>query len=128
MLKQSPGYFLKTSSLMDRITFWEMGRPIIIGVGIGILVGLDLLMAYLFPLHLFNWRINQWVPFPFALIFSILFILCYIIAVNREYLFSKRYTIAMVLLIIPAMLTGINIGPLDPSDLAFLIVFVFLVM
>lgn len=122
------GLFLNNDPPTDQISLCRIGLPIALGLAVGVMIGLDPLLGYHHPLHAFGYNVSRCVPYLLSLTLIVLLLLGYFVVVNREGIFSKRYSIAIILLVLPGMFSGLNYSRLDPTDPAFLAMFIFWIM
>lgn len=124
MINNHADLYLNTRIQSKRAILFGICLPMAIGLGICVLNGLVLMLGYHYSLRIFEHPLDRWLPYLMSLTLFSLFVICCILIANGKRIFSKRYSIAVILLIISCMLTGINLGPLDPADLAFITVFI----
>lgn len=92
--------------------------PVAAGIAIGLLAGFDPLFEQLhFLLPASMARSAPYVG-SVAAVGSFLFL--YFFITKYKFLFEKRYEIAIFITLAAAVLSGVNAGPLDPTDFAYL--------
>jgi hypothetical protein len=97
--------------------------PASIGIVFGLLVGLDPLLGYLYPIVPMSF--TRWVPFIFSPALIALFLCVSLWIAYHRKLFAWRYEIAALVILASGALSGVNFGPIDPTDFAFLSIFFF---
>lgn len=101
-----------------------MGLHLLVGIALGLAIGclasLDPLLWHRFPAALGAKPITRWMAYPAMAAIAIFAVLALPVALHRTTIFRLRYRIALAMLIVSVSLTGLNIGRLDPSDVALL--------
>lgn len=65
------------------------------------------------------------IPFLLTMVLLLGLAMTWLVVVSRDRLFSRRFGIAIVVLLVAGAASGVNVGRLDPTDLAIVVVFVF---
>lgn len=96
-----------------------------LGVGLGVLVAHDPAWSWRFPTRALDMQLYRQAPYLWTILALIAFGGLLFLVRRAAWLAKHRYAVSVVMLLIAQGMSGINIGPLDPTDVAGVLLVLF---